>query len=1000
MSLSRSRRKFIARAAGGWLAGRFGGLVTTWAASPVPADRDLTPLARLFDDPPGEARPMTRWWWFGGAVTPAEITRELTMMRDAGLGGAEIQPVYPVAVDDARRGIHHLPYFADEWFCVVRHAVEEAQRLGLRLDFTLGSGWPYGGPFIPTSLAARRLQVLSRDVEGVRDVAWDLAAHVVGDDRIVAVVVAPVGAGQSPDLARSRVLPDQPRPEREAGAGPRVEWRAPAGEWRVYVFLDSPTGQQVKRPTLGMEGPVLDHFSAEAMERFLAAAGDRVMDGLMVAAPFRSVFCDSLEVYGADWTKDLIAAFRERRGYDLGPLLPALWEDAGERTPHVRHDYHLTLSELFLERFVTPLVAWSERRGMTARVQAHGAPGDVMSAYGAAHVPEGESIFGGDRYAVNLRHRRLASSAAHVYGKPLASAETYTWLRTPLYTTTLEMMKAASDAMFLDGINHLVNHGYSYSPPEAGEPGWAFYASSEINHTNTWWRHYHHLARYVRRVQALLQHGAAVNPVAVYLPLADLYARHGAGGLHVDVELERQLGAELPAALRAGGYDFDLVQDDALAARGRVERGRLHAGSAVYSAVIVPPVRFMPAASASRLEELARGGGQVLFMGRLPESAPGLAGQPAATAELQRTLDRLRQAGLSAAAAGGVLEGRGRAALVDGPAAVVGRLDAVLGPDFEIVGAADGGDTALAAARQDVGFVHRREGAADWYFVANVSARPFELRVRFAVARRRPERWDPERGASTPLACEYVTARGRDRVEVGLRLGAYESCFVVFGSSGEAPLVTRATLARLLEIRPGTGSGELVGEVEGNGEYVVSGPLGERRIRVDDLPTPRTIEGPWHLTLGPGAAVTLERLVSWAELPAGRSYSGWAAYETEFVFGADASGIEWEIDLGDVHETAEVSLNGEPLGAAWKAPRRLACGRALHAGRNHLRVEVANLWIHEMATRPEPAEWKRVDETYGIRWGRYGEVKPETLPPSGLLGPVRLVPRKRIHVKL
>ena len=110
--------------------------------------------------------------------------------------------------------------------------------------------------------------------------------------------------------------------------------------------------------------------------------------------------------------------------------------------------------------------------------------------------------------------------------------------------------------------------------------------------------------------------------------------------------------------------------------------------------------------------------------------------------------------------------------------------------------------------------------------------------------------------------------------------------------------------------------------------------------------------------------------------------------------------MEWEIDLGTVHETAEVTLNGKPLGAAWKSPRRLDCGAALSTGRNELKVEVANLWIHQMLTRPAPPEWKEVDETFGIRWGRYGETKPESVPPSGLLGPVRLVPWKRVRIRV
>jgi hypothetical protein len=106
--------------------------------------------------------------------------------------------------------------------------------------------------------------------------------------------------------------------------------------------------------------------------------------------------------------------------------------------------------------------------------------------------------------------------------------------------------------------------------------------------------------------------------------------------------------------------------------------------------------------------------------------------------------------------------------------------------------------------------------------------------------------------------------------------------------------------------------------------------------------------------------------------------------------------VEWTLDLGAVHETAEVRLNGRELGAAWKAPRRLSCGDALVAGPNHLAVEVANLWIHHVAAGPPPPEWKVLEETVGIRWGRYGEVPPERVPPSGLLGPVRLVARKRV----
>jgi hypothetical protein len=998
-----TRRAFLLRA--GW-----GGLLL--AAPPTSAlgaeggrapGADLLALRTAFTDPPAGAKPMTRWWWFGGAVTPEEITRELVFMKEAGLRGAEIQPVYPVAADDPARGIRNIRYFSDEWFEVLRHAVREARRLDLQLDFTLGSGWPYGGPFIPTALAARRLRVLSQDVVGPRDCAWDLTPHLTGDDRVVAVVATPVLPTAALDVVRSRVLAGQPKPELAQGVrrGSLVRTRIDEGTWRVLVFLDSPTGQQVKRPTVGMEGSVLDHHSREATDLFLRAAGDRVMDALREAAdpPFHSVFCDSLEVYGADWTKDFLAEFGKRRGYDLAPYLPALWHDAGEVTPHVRHDAHLTLSELNLECFFAPLVAWAQSRGMKARIQAHGAPGDVMQAYGLAHIPEGENIFLGDRYQVNLRHRRLASSAAHLYGRPLASSETYTWLRTPLFVTTLEQMKPATDAVLLDGLNHIVNHGYSYSPPQAGEPGWSFYASTEANHTNTWWRHYPHLARYVQRACALLQTGVAVNPVAVYLPIGDLYAQFGAGALHIDVEAEGLLDAALFAGLRQAGYDFDLVHDHALAALARVEGAELRAGTARYSVVIVPRARFMPPESAERLAEFCRAGGHLVFVERLPEGAAGLRDREARGARVRKALAGLW--GKPPATGDVARTGGGTATLAADVPAALTRLGSVLAPDFEIVEPGSADSARRDAAVKNVGFVHRRRGSCDYYFVANVSDHTQDLRVRFAVGHRAPERFDLETGAIVaPLVYAHATTEGRRTTDVELRLEPFESCCVAFRAARGSPALSRTRWPGRLEIETEGSATVVTGLAPANGEYVLERASGRaHRVVVDDLPPALDMRGPWTLALGAAAPVSLDALRSWTDLPEGRGFSGWGAYETEFEWPGAPEEIAFMVDLGAVRETAEVFLNGQALGAAWKGPRRVACGNALRAGRNRLRVEVANLWIHAVAARPA-ADLRAVEETFGIRWGRYGEVKPETMPPSGLLGPVRLLPFKRVAVRI
>jgi hypothetical protein len=999
-----TRREFLAASAGtaAWTLTGCG----TAAGHAPPSGRPLAALQALLADPPHGAKPMTRWWWFGGAVTREEITRELTFMRDAGLRGAEIQPVYPVELDDPARGIRNLRYFTPEWFEVVRHAVTEARRLGLQLDFTLGSGWPYGGPFIPTGLSARRIRVLSHDVAAPRDVSWNIGPLLTGDDRVIATVAVPVGDEASLDLSRAQVLDGQPSAlmAGDVRVGTAVQgWSAPAGHWRVLLFLDSPTGMQVKRPTYGMEGLVIDHHSDEAIDLFLRSAGDRVLQGIGDTgdAPFTSVFCDSLEVYGADWTRRLPEEFEKRRGYDLKPHLAALFHEAGPLTPHVRYDYHLTLSDLIIDEFFVPLVQWAESHGMTARIQAHGAMGDVMRGYGLAHIPEGESIFLGDRYAVNLKHRRLASSAAHVYERPVVSAEAYTWLRTPMFMTTLEMMKALSDALFLDGINQVVNHGYSYSPPQAGEPGWAFYASTEVNHTNTWWKHYPQVARYVQRVSALLREGTSVNPIGVYLPLADVYAGVGAGGLHIDVEVERHVDANLLNGLRRAGYDFDLLNDHALGTRARVEGAILRVGTGRYDAVIVPEVQFMPPESARLLSEFARAGGHVIVIGAVPSAAPGVRDLDARSREVR---EAFAPASAPHRTAGGSLT------LVPDFDAAIARLNAAVAPDFMIRSAAD--EASLRHAVEHVGFTHRRTGQTDMYLVANVSDRSHDLRVRFDAGHRAPERWHPETGrVEGEPPYEFVPGvGGRALTEVALPLDPFESVFIVFGRSARRPAVTGVDVPGRWTIARAPSGTELQGPVTQNGTVTVRLAGGRtRRVTVDDVPPAVELKGPWQLSLGTRPPVALTTLQPWGDLTEGAGYSGWGTYELEFAAPELVQGIDWAIDLGTVHETAEVRLNGEALGAAWKGRRSVWCGEALASGRNRLQVDVANLWIHHvLAHGPEdPARQLRgvgpypaLAETAGIRWGTYGEVPPEHVPPSGLLGPVRLVPARRVKLPL
>lgn len=350
-----------------------------------------------FADPDPASRPMVRWWWFGPSVDRGELDRELTAMAAAGLGGVEISYVYPLAEVAS-------PMLSEGFGADLRFAAERAAELGLRFDLTLGSGWSFGGPHITPDLAARKLHWERREIlPGSLDVP--VVPPWPGDE----LVAAFIGAGsvqEPPDELGALVVRDGVIVVPQ-GQGPR----------QVLLAYSRLTGQNVKRAAVGAEGPVLDHYNAAATQAHLREVGER----LLAAVPAElvgSVFCDSLEVYGADWTADLLGEFERRRGYDARPLLYLLVHD-GIRTGEFRSDYYRTLTELYEESFVAVCRRWAAEHGLPFRIQGYGAPPASVSSYRFADLVEGEG-WGWEE----ITQTRWASSAAHLYGRDVVSSET------------------------------------------------------------------------------------------------------------------------------------------------------------------------------------------------------------------------------------------------------------------------------------------------------------------------------------------------------------------------------------------------------------------------------------------------------------------------------------------------------------------------------------------------------------------------------------------------
>jgi hypothetical protein len=295
-----------------------------------------------FQNPPDDARIMMRWWWFGPAVTKPELQKELETMRGAGIGGVEIQPVYPLLLDDASKGIRNLSYMSPEFLDAVSFANKTAQSMGLRVDITLGSGWPYGGPKTTLALSAGRLKVISLPITAAKFTPPPMAE---GDKIIAAFAVT--GTEKSFDPASAQ------RIDLETGAIP-----AAAGTRTALVFVASHTRQTVKRPAAGAEGYVLDHFSRAAIDEHLTDVAAPLLDAFGQRPPY-AVFSDSLEVFASDWTANLPAEFLKRRGYDLLPHLPELLAGGTAQAESVRHDWGVTLSDLVRENYLSPVTQFA-----------------------------------------------------------------------------------------------------------------------------------------------------------------------------------------------------------------------------------------------------------------------------------------------------------------------------------------------------------------------------------------------------------------------------------------------------------------------------------------------------------------------------------------------------------------------------------------------------------------------------------------------------------------
>jgi len=930
----------------------------------VTAFADIGSLESSFQTPPDDSRIMMRWWWFGPAVTKTEIAREIRTMRAGGIGGFEVQPVYPLALDGQIPGLKNVPFLSPEFLDVLKFTAQEAKAQGMRMDLTLGSGWPYGGPMFSAAESPGALRIFNA-VAAHGEASVALPALQPGEKLMAAFMGPAPGADAMTDTYRPFYQQMEIRDQLACLPKP-VKGPAP-----VVFFIASHTGMMVKRAAVGAEGYVADHYDEAAIQKFIReiAGPELAACGPNVPA---SVFCDSLEVFNTDWTPNLLDEFKRRRGYDLTPNLPALISDSGMRTAEIRHDWGQTLTEVFTDNFVGQIQSWAAAHGTKFRIQAYGTPSAALFSYAAAALPEGEGMgwkgFGSMRWA---------SSASHLLGRQIASSETWTWLHRPVFRATPLDMKAAADTYFLQGSNQLVGHGWPYTAEGVEYPGWRFYASGALDEKNPWWIVMPEVTSYLQRTSFLLRQGNPANDVALYLANDDAWAKFTPGNVAMSSTVFGCLGPDITREILDSGHNFDGFDDRMLALRGKVDGATLSFGDINYRAVVLAGVERMPLSTLRALESFARNGGILIATRRLPDTVPGFTATEAEQGELRTIVRRL------------FLDPGSPGIFLPDESEFGAALNRRLAPDARFFPAAP-----------DVGVVHRHTADAEIYFIANTSALPVSTEGTFRVAGLEPDWWDPMNG--NIRTAEYV-GRNEQAVTVKVDLPAFGSRALVF----YAP-----RLRQHLDAPPHVGP--IPGPLDLSTGWTVTFGDDGKPVAMDHLKS-------WtedDATRGFSGVATYVKSFSIPEgmrkanLPltlsfgepisegggraAPRPPSGGpeAAVPSAAARGrrggrGGASAAAYESFQAPVREAAIVYVNGNRAGSVWHPPYTLDVSGLLRPGENVIRIDVANLALNAMAAHPLP-DYTALNQRYGERF-LFQEPGLIQAQPAGLLGAIKLV---------
>ncbi|MGS2761105.1 glycosyl hydrolase [Sinomicrobium sp. M5D2P9] len=762
----------------------------------------------------------------------------------------------------------------------------------------------------------------------------------------------------------------------------KLSWDAPEGKWKIMRFAHTSTGHTNATGGGGV-GLEVDKFNPEAIRlQFDKWFGEaiRTAGPELAARVLRILHIDSWECGSQNWSPVFRKAFKERRGYDLVDYLPVVagipLEDA-ETSEKVLYDVRKTISELIADNFFGTMAGEAQKAGVAFSTEnvAPTMVSDALRHFRYVDYP------GGEFWLKSPTHDKPndmldAISGGHIYGKDIIQAEAYTELRMD-WDEHPGNLKALGDRNYALGINRFFYHVFVHNPWPDRKPGMTLDGvGTYIQRNQTWWKPGKAWIDYAQRVQYELQKGKPVIDLAVFtgeelpsravLPdrlvpsLPGIFGEETVQKERVRLANEGQPLAKMPKEVTSSanitdlshwvnalhGYKYDSFNPDVLLRKAKVEDGKVTFGAGIYyGALVFPgsrkmsPNAMMSIEVAQKILELVKAGATV-FLGTKPERTPGF-GTPEDKEKLEAVVSELW-----AGASGGDTEELNRRKIGKGtvimlPYTLTDFSPIGIEPDITITGE----DTPEKVP--DIAYTHRRTTAEDIYFISNQKERKRRVNISFRVTGKVPELYDAVSGKTTTLR-EWKTENGRTTIP--LQLDKNASVFVKFREK------TRETSRN---------------EGKNWKKYAKVQEIGEDwKIIFDPA---------FH---GPKTPVVMP-LSDWSTSgnDSIRYYSGTAVYEKTFTWNGE-TGDTW-LNLGDVANIAEVSLNNTDCGTIWTYPHRVFIGEALQKGENKLVIKITNTWANRLiGDQKLPASERLTNTTAPFR------LEDTPLLKAGLLGPV------------